>query len=174
MASLIRFGAFEVDPEAGELRKQGVKIKLADQPFSILVRLLDRPGEVVTRDELQRKLWAANTFVDFERGLNKAMNRLRDALSDSAAEPRFVETLPKRGHRFIGRVEGPETEVPIEAPPPIEPRRAGGGWKYLTAGAGLLIVIAGLALILLPPSNDPRAVTSLVLVASAGHSLSSL
>jgi DNA-binding winged helix-turn-helix (wHTH) protein len=165
MASLIRFGAFEVDPEAGELRKHGVKIKLADQPFLILLRLLDRPGEVVTRDELQRKLWAADTFVDFERGLNKAMNRLRDALNDSAAEPRFVETVPKRGYRFIGSVEAPpETEATIEAPPPTEALRDGRRWKYLAAGAGLLLVIACLALIYSRrPANNEQLLRSSLL-----------
>ncbi len=153
MASLIRFEAFELDLEAGELRKHGVKIKLADQPFSILASLLNRPGEVVTREELQRKLWAADTFVDFDRGLNKAMNRLRDTLGDSANAPRFVETLPKRGYRFIGRVEddlaGPDSLAgsQIEQPSPVEPRRGRIGWKYLAAAAGLLFVVAGLAFI---------------------------
>jgi TolB-like protein len=100
---LIRFGAFEIDLESGELRKHGFKIKLRDQSFKVLALLLERQGKVVTREELQRKLWAADTFVDFDRGLNKAINRLREALGDSADSPSFIETLPKRGYRFIAK-----------------------------------------------------------------------
>src|SRR5215472_5648821 len=103
--SLIRFGAFEIDLESGELRKHGLKIKLREQSFQVLALLLERQGKVVTREELQRKLWATDTFVDFERGLNKAINRLREALGDSAERPSFIETLPKRGYRFIAVAE---------------------------------------------------------------------
>ena len=102
---VIRFGVFEVDSQAGELRKQGLKIKLREQAFQVLSLLLERPGQVVSREELQNKLWPADTFVDFDRGLNKAINHLRDALGDSAENPRFIETLPKRGYRFIAPVE---------------------------------------------------------------------
>jgi eukaryotic-like serine/threonine-protein kinase len=105
LASVIRFGVFEVDPRSGELRKQGSKVRLRDQSFQILVLLLERPGQVVTRDELQRQLWSADTFVDSDQGLNKAVNRLREALGDSAESPRFIETLPKRGYRFIAPVD---------------------------------------------------------------------
>src|SRR5262245_47990488 len=101
-ASPVRFGAFEVDVRAGELRRHGRRIKLPDQPFQVLAILLERPGQVVTRDELQKRLWPVDTFVDFERGLNKAVNRLREALGDAADAPRHIETLPKRGYRFIG------------------------------------------------------------------------
>src|ERR1700692_143836 len=101
----IRFGVFEVDQHAGELRKQGLKIKLRDQSFQILLLLLARPGEVVSRDELQKQLWPADTFVDFDPGLNKAVNHLRDALGDSAESPCFIETLPERGYRFIAPVD---------------------------------------------------------------------
>ncbi len=101
----IRFGAFELDPSAGELRKSRVKIKLQGQPIEILALLLARPGEVVTRNELQRRLWPQNTFVDFENSLNAAVRRLRAALDDSPEKPRFVETLARRGYRFIGAVE---------------------------------------------------------------------
>src|ERR1700751_2174972 len=86
-------------------RKHGLRIKLRDQPFQILLLLLARPGEVVSREELQKQLWPADTFVDFDRGLNKAVNHLRDALGDSADSPRFIETLPKRGYRFIASVD---------------------------------------------------------------------
>ena len=100
MTSPIRFGAFEVDTRSGELRRQGLRLKLQEQPFQVLVLLLERPGEVVTREELTKKLWCDNTFVDFDRGLNKAINRLREVLRDSAEKPRFIETLPHRGYRF--------------------------------------------------------------------------
>ena len=107
----MRFGPFEVDPQSGELRRLGSKVNLQGQPFQVLALLLERPGEMVTRDELCARLWPADTFVDFERGLNKAINKLREALSDSADKPRFIETLPLRGYRFIAPVESlPETQ----------------------------------------------------------------
>jgi DNA-binding winged helix-turn-helix (wHTH) protein/Tol biopolymer transport system component len=102
----LRFGVFELDARAGELRKKGMKIRLQGQPVDILVMLLERPGETITREELQKKLWPADTFVDFEQGLNNAMKRLRAALDDSAESPRFVETLPRRGYRFIAALDG--------------------------------------------------------------------
>ena len=100
----LQFGAFEADLRAGELRKHGLRIKLQDQPFKILVLLLKRPGEVVTREELRQELWPAHTFVDFDRGLNKAMTKLRTALGDSAESPRYIETLHRRGYRFLAPV----------------------------------------------------------------------
>ncbi len=100
-ARSICFGVYELDLKAGELRRQGVKVKLQEQPFQILLMLLERPGEVVTREEIQQKLWPADTFVDFEHGINAAVKRLREALGDSAENPRFVETLTRRGYRFI-------------------------------------------------------------------------
>ena len=102
---LIRFGFFEVDTRSGELRRQGSKVNLQEQPFRALVLLLERPGEVVTREELNKRLWPENTFVDFERGLNKAINKLRAALRDNAEKPCFIETLPQHGYRFIASVE---------------------------------------------------------------------
>jgi Tol biopolymer transport system component/DNA-binding winged helix-turn-helix (wHTH) protein len=114
----MRFGVFEVDLHTGELRKQGLRIKLRDQPFQILLLLLAHPGEVISRDELQKQLWPADTFVDFDRGLNKAVNHLRDALGDSAESPRFIETLPKRGYRFIAPVDaGNSNGHPFEPTP---------------------------------------------------------
>ena len=103
---VVRFGVFEVDLRTGELRRSGLKIRLQDQPFQILAMLLERPGEVVTREELGQRLWPADTFVDFDRGLNTSIKRLREALGDSADNPRFIETLPRRGYRFIAAVEG--------------------------------------------------------------------
>lgn len=102
----VRFGVFEVDLRAGELRRSGSKVKLQEQPFQILAMLLERPGEVVTREELQKKLWPADTFVDFDHSLNAAIRRLRDALGDSAENPRFVETVARRGYRLLAPVNG--------------------------------------------------------------------
>src|SRR5260370_3577908 len=100
-----RFGEFEVDLSAGELRRTGLKVKLQEQPLQVLALLLERPGEVVSRDELRDRLWAADTFVDFDHSLNAAIKRLRDALGDSAEHPRFVETVARRGYRFVGPVD---------------------------------------------------------------------
>lgn len=100
----IRFGLFEVNPESGELRKSGIRIRLQAQPFRILMMLLDRPGEVVTREEIQQQLWGADTIVDFDHSLGTAVNKIREALGDSAENPRFVETLSRRGYRFIAPV----------------------------------------------------------------------
>jgi len=110
---LLRFGVFEVDLRARELRKAGLKIRLQDQPFQILVLLLEHPGEVVTREELHQKLWPADTFVDFEHSINTAVKKLREALGDLAESPRFIETLPRLGYRFIAPVEPPLTPGPL-------------------------------------------------------------
>jgi DNA-binding winged helix-turn-helix (wHTH) protein len=104
--SILRFGVFEVDVRAGEVRRQGVRIKLQEQPFHVLTVLLQRTGEVVTREELRNENWPADTFVDFDNSLNTAINKLREALGDSADNPRFIETLPRRGYRFIAPVTG--------------------------------------------------------------------
>lgn len=114
---ILRFGTFEADMRAGELRKQGLKVRLQDQPFQILVMLLEQPGELVTRQEIHQKLWPADTFVDFDHGLNNAINRLREALGDSAATPWFIETVPKKGYRFIGQVTGDEPPAEAEYQP---------------------------------------------------------
>jgi DNA-binding winged helix-turn-helix (wHTH) protein len=105
---LVRFGTFEVDLSAGELRKGGVKLRLTGQPFQVLTILLECPGEVVTREELQKRLWP-DTFVDVDHNLNTAINKIREVLGDSAESPRFVETLPRRGYRFVAPVEGART-----------------------------------------------------------------
>ena len=106
-ARMVRFATFEVDLNARELRKGGVKIKVHGQPFEVLAMLLERPGEIVPREELKQKLWPTDTFVDFDHGVNTAINRLREALGDSAENPRFVETIPRRGYRFVAPVELP-------------------------------------------------------------------
>ena len=113
-ADLIRFGSYEVHLRAGELYRAGRKIKLQVQPFQVLAMLLEYPGEVVTRDDLQRRLWPADTFVDFDHSLNTAVKKLRQALSDDKKRPRFIETLPKRGYRFIGTLNP-------SAPPVMQP-----------------------------------------------------
>src|SRR5215472_7934266 len=102
---VVRFGAYEVDLRSGELRKKGRKVKLTGQPFQVLAILLEHAGKLVTREQLQKQLWPSETFVDFDRGLNAAINRVREALGDSAENPRFVETLPRRGYRFITPVD---------------------------------------------------------------------
>ena len=114
---VLQFGAFEVDLRAGELRKSGARIKLQEQPFQILIMLLERPGDVLTREELRQKLWPADTFVDFDNGLNTAIKKLRDTLGDSADSPRFIETLPKRGYRFIYPVNGARAPAEGQALP---------------------------------------------------------
>ena len=102
---IVRFGVFEVDVSTGELRKSGMKLRLQGQPLQVLTMLLEHPGEVVTREQLQQKLWANDTFVDFDHSLNTAINKVREALGDSASSPRYVETLARRGYRFIAPVQ---------------------------------------------------------------------
>src|SRR6202040_4048106 len=101
----LRFGVFELDPRAGELRKHGLRVRLQEQPVRVLEMLLEHSGEVVTREELQKRLWPGDTFVDFDHGLNKAINKIREALGDSAESPRFVETVSRRGYRFLAEVK---------------------------------------------------------------------
>ena len=114
-----RFGVFEADAATGELRKQGIRIKLNAQPFQVLCMLLEQPGTILTREEISRQLWPDGTFVDYEHGVNSAINRIREALGDTAASPRFVETLARRGYRFVAPVEKiPEQITPTETPTP--------------------------------------------------------
>jgi cholera toxin transcriptional activator len=113
-----RFGVFEADGATGELRRQGVRIKLNAQPFQMLLLLLERPGELLTREEISKQLWPEGTFVDYEHGVNSAVNRIREALGDTASSPRFVETLARRGYRFVAPVErigdgGAPAAVPV-------------------------------------------------------------
>src|SRR5246127_3450022 len=120
------FGVFELDLRAGELRKHGVRVRLQEQPLQVLATLLEHPGEIVTREELQKKLWPADTFVDFDHGLNKVINKIREALSDSAESPRFVETVSRRGYRFLAEVRpagvapASSREVPTQPHPAME------------------------------------------------------
>lgn len=142
-----RFGVFEANATTGELRRQGVRVRLNTQPFQVLTMLLDRPGELLTREEIARELWPDDTFVDYEHGLNSAINRIRDALGDTASNPRFVETLARRGYRFVAPVERiavengtpPAAESATLSPaeqvvPPPEPESQ----QDLGLGAGIL------------------------------------
>ena len=138
---LLRFGNFEVDLRSGELRKAGVKLKFGGQPLQVLSILLERPGEVVTREELQKRLWP-DTFVDVDHNLNTAINKIREVLGDSAESPRFVETLPRRGYRFIGELEPPvQPVVPVVTISPdhgLLSRR----WLRIAAGVVAIVVVA--------------------------------
>jgi eukaryotic-like serine/threonine-protein kinase len=133
--AILRFGVFEVDVRAGELRKQGVRIKLQEQPFHVLTVLLQRPGEVVTREELRNQNWPADTFVDFDNSLNTAINKLREALGDSADSPRFIETLPRRGYRFLAPVS-PDNSIEKRKLDPA-PRAS---WKLVIAVVAVLAI----------------------------------
>jgi cholera toxin transcriptional activator len=120
-----RFGAFEADAATGELRKQGIRIRVNVQPFQVLLMLLERPGQVLTREEISTELWPDGTFVDYEHGVNSAVNRIREALGDSAKNPRFIETLARRGYRFVAPVEriangGAPSPTPASSPAPQE------------------------------------------------------
>src|SRR5438132_9153216 len=155
--SILRFGVFEVDVRAGELRKQGVRIKLQEQPFHVLTVLLQRPGEVVTREELRSENWSADTFVDFDNSLSTASNELREALGDSADNPRFIETLPRRGYRFIAPVTGVDraaggTAAGVSAVTPIRGRK-------IAVTAAVVMLAVGLAGGLLWRSRQARHLT---------------
>src|SRR5258708_8615880 len=115
--SNVRFGTFELELQTGELRHAGQKVKLQEQPFQVLAALLENPGKIVTREELRSKLWPEDTFVEFDHSLNAAIKRLRDALGESADAPVFIETLARRGYRFIRNVEIPST-TPSSRPRP--------------------------------------------------------
>src|SRR6201988_868334 len=118
----LRFDNYELDTRAGQLRKGGVKLRLRGQPLQVLAILVEHAGEVVTREELQRQIWKADTFVDFDHGLHNAIARIREVLGDSAETPRFIETLPRRGYRFIGTVEDFRTPPSAEEPlAPVSP-----------------------------------------------------
>ncbi|MBI3476761.1 MAG: PD40 domain-containing protein [Acidobacteria bacterium] len=139
---IISFGPFEADLQTQEVKKQGIRLHLPGQSFQILKMLLERPGELVTREELQEALWPNETFVDYGHGVNAAVNRLRDALGDSADNPRLIETLPRRGYRFIGTIAQPEeSTAPAEAGDDRRDRL-----RWLRVGAGILVVVAACAL----------------------------
>jgi DNA-binding winged helix-turn-helix (wHTH) protein len=123
---MLRFGGYQVDLRTGELRKQGRKVRLTGKPFQVLAVLLERPGELITRTELQSRLWSSDTFVDFEHGVNAAVQTLRRALCDSHKKPRFIETLPRRGYRFIATVERSDERIDSRGASPERSQAAGG------------------------------------------------
>jgi len=148
VSQLIRFDRFELDLRSGELRNGGTRIRLQEQPLQILQTLLERPGEVVTCEELQKRIWPADTFVDFDHGLHAAVNRLRSALNDSADRPRYVETVARRGYRFIGQLENAEQPpspplVEKIAPTPKSKLHLWNSWTGAFTGFGIAIVVAG-------------------------------
>src|SRR5262252_4502726 len=116
--AVVRFGIFEADLRAGELRRNGIKVRIQDLPFRALTLLLSRPGEVITREEFRQALWPADVFVDFEQGISSAVMRLRDALRDSAENPISIQTIERRGYRWIGPLHPPQATAP--PPPPKE------------------------------------------------------
>jgi DNA-binding winged helix-turn-helix (wHTH) protein len=158
-AHKIRFGAFELDRQSGELFKHGTKLKLQGQPIAVLTLLLERPGELVSREEIRKHLWPEDTFVDFEHSLNTHIKKLRQVFDDDAETPRYIETLPRRGYRFIAQVEtvpngsargtdagkseahnAADSETSVASPEPVpahKPRR----WKYAVAVA-MIVVLA--------------------------------
>jgi DNA-binding winged helix-turn-helix (wHTH) protein len=155
---VVRFGLFELDLKAGQLSKNGAKIRLSQQPFQLLSVLLERPGEVLTREELRQRLWSSDVFVDFDHGLNKSIQKIRDALGDSADSPRYIETVPRVGYRFIAPVSGgvrsPELEPNVTIPqimldlPAARPAAAisgdhGGRWFLMAGCVALLALTVG-------------------------------
>jgi Tol biopolymer transport system component/DNA-binding winged helix-turn-helix (wHTH) protein len=154
----LQFGVFEIDLAGGELRKGGIKIKLQDQPLRVLSALLEHPGEIVTREHLREKIWQADTFVDFDQSLNKAINKIREALSDTAENPRFLETVPRRGYRFIAPVSGREPQASIGEPSaPVRAR-----WRRVVILVGGAI-LSGAIIAWLQQPAPPRIVRSVQL-----------
>ena len=163
-SEVFRFGTFEVDVRAGELRKQGVRIKLQEQPFHVLTVLLQRPSEVVTREELRSQNWPADTFVDFDNSLNTAINKLREALGDSADNPRFIETLPRRGYRFIAPVTGVDGATRgTAAGVPARPRS-----RKIIVTVAVVLLAAGIAGGLFWRSRQTRKLTDKDTIVLAG------
>src|SRR6185369_14739511 len=134
---VLRFGAFELDLRAGELHKQGLRVKLQEQPFRVLAILLQQPGGLVTREELRSQIWPADTFVDFDNSLNTSINKLREALGDSADSPRFIQTLPRRGYRFITPVTGDGRES-VHSATGVAAAKPGLNWQKIAIVAAIV------------------------------------
>src|SRR6185503_14612930 len=173
LSSPIRFDVFELDLRMGVLRREGRVVKLQEQPFRILSLVTQRHGEVVTREELRQMLRPADTFVDFDHGLNSAVARLREALKDSANKPRFIETVSKKGYRFIGRIDENEVE-PAELPsmPPLPQKpsvndRLRSGMSISALAFSVLLCVTGL-LAFYRKGVDPRAATSIEVMPLVG------
>src|SRR5215471_12399529 len=146
----LRFAEFEIDADACVLLRDGTPVRLQQQPFDVLRRLVDRPGQLVSRDDLRQELWPSDTFVDFDHSLNIAINKLRAALNDSAEHPRFIQTIPRRGYRFIGVLS--PTDLPERAVARHLP-----GAMVIGAGLGVVVVAALLAAWVLRPTPAPAA-----------------
>ncbi len=156
--NVVRFGVFEVDLRAGEVRRKRSKVKLQDQPFQVLVMLLERPGQVVTREELRDRIWPAGIFVDFDKSLSKAINKVREALGDSTENSRFIETLPRRGYRFLVPVESGQATRPTALPPLSASPRRRLPWVFwgITARLALAIIVgAGVWVSVKQPALQP-------------------
>jgi Tol biopolymer transport system component/DNA-binding winged helix-turn-helix (wHTH) protein len=163
---IVRFGPFELDLRSGELRKNGSRVGLQDQPLQILSVLVERPGELVTREELRQRLWPAETYVDFEHGLNAAVKRLRDALGDSADTPRFVETVPRRGYRFIAPVDVPRPAKPVEPAVEHKPRPPFRRWHVV---AVVLVLLSAIVAVMIRRSDSPRVLRYTALTRDEVH-----
>jgi TolB-like protein/DNA-binding winged helix-turn-helix (wHTH) protein/Flp pilus assembly protein TadD len=177
-AQLIRFDLFELDLRAGELRKGGIRIRLQGQPLQVLQALLEKPGEVVTAEELQKRIWPPDTFVDYDHGIHAAVNRLRTVLSDSADRPRYIETMGRHGYRFIGKLEPSEQPAPTPPAPgndPIKksPRRVWNSWAGMLGGFAVALAIVatliagnvyGLRDWLFKPATPPHPYRSLAVL----------
>jgi DNA-binding winged helix-turn-helix (wHTH) protein len=140
---IARFGLYEVDLVSGELRKEGTRVRLQEQPFQVLAMLLERPGEMVTREDMRTRLWPGDTFVDFDHGLNTAVNKLREALGDAAANPRFVQTVARRGYRFIAPVQQ-NGAVPLANADAVRGVAAAGGMLAASAEAAVATTLEAL------------------------------
>src|SRR6266850_3806740 len=150
---LAQFGPYQADLRTGELRKHGIRLRLQEQPFQVLAMLLLNPGELVTREQLQKRLWPGDTFVDFDHGLNTAINKLREVLSDSSATPKYIETLPRRGYRFLATVDftnGTSAASPGEAPATVSPKdqmTASSPTAPRPLARGLFLILQGMYLV---------------------------
>jgi DNA-binding winged helix-turn-helix (wHTH) protein len=179
MSARIRFGVYELDRDAPELSKHGVPVRLQQQPLRVLVMLTERPGEIVTREQLQERIWGT-TFVDFEHSLNKAINRLREALNDNAGAPQFIETIPRRGYRFIAAVApGRRTELPqateavntVVTEVPIPPKVKPSPLRVVAIVVPVIAsVLAGLYAMIATGHYSRPAVQEARLIASFGYS----
>ena len=183
---IFRFGAFEFNSKTRQLQKHGLRLELSGQPISVLAMLLEHPGEVVTREDLQRRLWPAGTYVDFEHSVNAAIKRLRQALNDSADSPRFIETLARNGYRFVAPVTKRIDDLAEAAGqndtsvlPPAAQHKAHVGWRRsralpaVIAGSLVLIAIAAFTVGLQeksPPRTGPGSIRSLAILPSANLS----
>jgi DNA-binding winged helix-turn-helix (wHTH) protein len=167
--STIRFGDYEVDRCSGELRKRGVRIKLQEQPFKVLVTLLEHPGEVVTREELQKRIWPGESYGDFDHAVNVAVAKLRDALSDSVLVPRFIETLHRRGYRFVGAVESKGLGISAEpiAQPPARSSFRIRREAALLLGLAAILVLSTTVWLIVASRKPARPVTQRILTASS-------